>query len=604
MTTTPFTTFAFPGTSRPTTRTMPNRIADVFNVKDYGALGDFSNDDTTYIQAALNAAAGGGVVFFPPGGYKVTAPINIGVSTTATSGRIVGSGRWNTSVFGDLPNGFVFYQNDNTNGPEEISNLTLQNQSTWIGSGALMLNNSSAYVHGCHFRGMINVLMPFNIYDAIFHNCTGEPNSDATTGYNGTLGIAGYAPHIMGWRSTNNFQTCFQLWGGNGSALIGNGIENCECAVLLGMKTGWASQCTVSGTTLTVGGTIGSAETNFGSGWQVYGRGLTLKTWGTEPNDVSGTYIVANLTGTGGAGTYQLNNSFTISTPIPIWTRVETAISGVTLSSLQTEGCHFGVYSNSIGTSRIAAAGGNSAVGECTNQFGATGWLPHSGIYIRKAGGAVFDSCFGSNNCTAGSFYIDPVQASTNVTFISCSGSKGSDNHVTASISGTVLTVTALSSGNGLGIGLSVTGAGVTAGTVITGSSASDGTLTGYNNTGTYRVNNSQTVASEAMVLPYGPDWVLPTASAAKTGLKFINCGSTINDGSASGLSNLAMTFTSLPGQAGANTNMQLHEGQEFDIVDGQKTGTGTALFGDIVIGGGAQHIKVRYNGTNWTRCG
>jgi hypothetical protein len=49
---------------------------------------------------------------------------------------------------------------------------------------------------------------------------------------------------------------------------------------------------------------------------------------------------------------------------------------------------------------------------------------------------------------------------------------------------------------------------------------------------------------------------------------------------------------------------MPRFEGQEYSITDGQKTGTGTALFGDIVIGGGAQHIKVRYNGTNWTRCG
>lgn len=45
----------------------------IFNVKDYGALGDGSTDDTAEIQAAIDAAeaAGGGVVFFPAGVYVV-----------------------------------------------------------------------------------------------------------------------------------------------------------------------------------------------------------------------------------------------------------------------------------------------------------------------------------------------------------------------------------------------------------------------------------------------------------------------------------------------------------------------------------------------------
>ena len=46
----------------------------IFNVKDYGALGNNSSNDTTYIQAAIDAAvtAGGGIVFFPKGTYLVT----------------------------------------------------------------------------------------------------------------------------------------------------------------------------------------------------------------------------------------------------------------------------------------------------------------------------------------------------------------------------------------------------------------------------------------------------------------------------------------------------------------------------------------------------
>ena len=62
----------------------------------------------------------------------------------------------------------------------------------------------------------------------------------------------------------------------------------------------------------------------------------------------------------------------------------------------------------------------------------------------------------------------------------------------TGSISGTTLTVSATPSG-ALGPGQSISGSGVTSGTQITAFG------TGTGGTGTYAVNNSQTVASEAM---------------------------------------------------------------------------------------------------------
>jgi hypothetical protein len=52
----------------------------IYNVKDFGAKGDNTNDDTPPIQLALNAAlATGGIVWFPPGIYKlITSPKLIG----------------------------------------------------------------------------------------------------------------------------------------------------------------------------------------------------------------------------------------------------------------------------------------------------------------------------------------------------------------------------------------------------------------------------------------------------------------------------------------------------------------------------------------------
>ena len=50
------------------------------NVKEYGAVGDGTTDDTAAIQAAVDAveAGGGGTVFVPQGTYKLSATITIG----------------------------------------------------------------------------------------------------------------------------------------------------------------------------------------------------------------------------------------------------------------------------------------------------------------------------------------------------------------------------------------------------------------------------------------------------------------------------------------------------------------------------------------------
>lgn len=53
-----------------TSRSLPDRFADVFNVLDYGAVGDGVTNDTVAIQAAEDArSAVGGTLFFPAGTY-------------------------------------------------------------------------------------------------------------------------------------------------------------------------------------------------------------------------------------------------------------------------------------------------------------------------------------------------------------------------------------------------------------------------------------------------------------------------------------------------------------------------------------------------------
>lgn len=61
-----------------TTRTFAARNADVYNVKDFGAVGNSTTDDTSAIQAATNAAAAvNGCVYLPSGNYKITSAITL-----------------------------------------------------------------------------------------------------------------------------------------------------------------------------------------------------------------------------------------------------------------------------------------------------------------------------------------------------------------------------------------------------------------------------------------------------------------------------------------------------------------------------------------------
>jgi len=67
-----FTPFLSTGSTTP--RNLATRMADVVNVKDFGAVGDGVADDTAAIQAAINSISSG-EVFIPKGTYLVTSPI-------------------------------------------------------------------------------------------------------------------------------------------------------------------------------------------------------------------------------------------------------------------------------------------------------------------------------------------------------------------------------------------------------------------------------------------------------------------------------------------------------------------------------------------------
>jgi hypothetical protein len=123
-----------------------NNVNLVFNVKNYGAVGDGTTDDRASIQTAIDAAvaAGGGTVYMPVGVYKLTTKLTLGNGVT-----LCGDG--NRSVLKPIYSSLSVNRvidNDWTNGNSDIS---LRN---------FKLDRSGANItHGMLFNGILNLLI-------------------------------------------------------------------------------------------------------------------------------------------------------------------------------------------------------------------------------------------------------------------------------------------------------------------------------------------------------------------------------------------------------------------------------------------------------------
>jgi len=74
-------------------RSLKDRFADTVNVKDFGAVGDGVTDDTSAIQAAINACGLFGFVNFPKAVYKISSSLNLtAISSTVSGVTLSGNG--------------------------------------------------------------------------------------------------------------------------------------------------------------------------------------------------------------------------------------------------------------------------------------------------------------------------------------------------------------------------------------------------------------------------------------------------------------------------------------------------------------------------------
>lgn len=208
-----------------------------YNVKTYGAVGDGSHNDTSAIQAAINAALssplGSGTVYFPAGVYKITSTLNC---TSATGG----SGGYGVILRGDGHNASQIFKNSsfgmacawNGNGGPAGNNTQFGgmvdisvngNAST----GGLIQTNSAQqmFFRGCSFIGSNDVAWDLNtMQDSYFSQITFNNNGSTSLPVVNIYGGA-YGTSNMLWFDQIRIETFLNgaIWIKRGSGATGGG---------------------------------------------------------------------------------------------------------------------------------------------------------------------------------------------------------------------------------------------------------------------------------------------------------------------------------------------------------------------------------------------
>jgi hypothetical protein len=241
---TAFTSYSFAATGATTSRTEPDRWADWYNVKDFGATGNGSTDDTGAIQLAINAITSPrlgqaytnqGVVFFPPGTYRVSSRISIQQSSSISNGSIIlaGSGLA-TTIAGNFAD-YVFAHASNTGGflcNFAIRDMTISNGNA--NGGGILLQNCC--VGECRNLAIganigINADSGNSAYSIKITNCVIGTGTGGTP--QGSVGI--YLPGgLMDSSQVSGFDTAVHVGQAGGCEIVACRFEVNRTAILIG----------------------------------------------------------------------------------------------------------------------------------------------------------------------------------------------------------------------------------------------------------------------------------------------------------------------------------------------------------------------------------
>ena len=151
-----------PGSTGAVARSATAKLSDWVSVKDFGAVGNGTTDDTSAVQAAINV---GGSIYFPPGTYKLSSQITYTMPTTVTSINIFGAGAEQTQLVWAAGGGMRINHIGQYNS-SHVRDLCFMTGSSNVGGGLLLNQNATTIsnpansavsdVTNCTFRGSDN----------------------------------------------------------------------------------------------------------------------------------------------------------------------------------------------------------------------------------------------------------------------------------------------------------------------------------------------------------------------------------------------------------------------------------------------------------------
>lgn len=330
---TPFTTFAFQATGEPASRTMPDRLADIKNVLDFGADLTDGSDSTAAIQAAINWTSGAnrGTIFFPTGSYKITSPLTLNYSG-ALSIRLKGEGNGTflDGHFGSTA-GFIFDRalvSPSNQAQIVIENFTFSNNSTAAVAGSIRVGSSnSVAIRDCQLGGNIGITTedsPGNSSQNILIEDCRFPT--------GTGLIMGGPGAVLGC----DFVGCnvgAQMYG-NGWIMSGNRIERSNTAYLLGVDSASTDQgatgFAIMGSSME-GNWTGIDFSGTCSGFYLGSLGCLTHNASSE-NSGAGALTISSYTYNSGTGLVTLTMSATI--PEVLITGIPLFVQGLNIGAL------------------------------------------------------------------------------------------------------------------------------------------------------------------------------------------------------------------------------------------------------------------------------
>src|SRR5690242_11000182 len=223
-----FANFAFAATGAPTNRTLPNRLAEIKNVKEFGAKGDGVTDDLPAIMAAFNWTTGSnrGLLYFPPGTYYVSGPIDISQSLSFVG--LLGHAGASTIIgnFGDYIIKRYLASTEAWSGGHTIEKLTIIN--SHVNGGGIRIGACvGAAIRDCDITANFGIntvnndgLIEGGYWGSLeisIDNCNFRAYNALASG---SFGIARSANGPTTNCTFNNFDTGMRTFGGQGTMQI------------------------------------------------------------------------------------------------------------------------------------------------------------------------------------------------------------------------------------------------------------------------------------------------------------------------------------------------------------------------------------------------